>query len=88
MLTTSLHKCPSCGHGVELFSDEMSAKCRQCGERVSRETTPTCVAWCASARECLGEERWKALTGRAEGDAEGSEERGDGGESSSEERSS
>jgi hypothetical protein len=24
---------------------------------------PSCIEWCASARQCLGEERWKALRG-------------------------
>ncbi|HLB28076.1 MAG TPA: hypothetical protein VJK47_02575 [Dehalococcoidales bacterium] len=60
-LTVSLHKCPNCGNEVEIFSDELRVKCRKCGEMVYREQTPSCVTWCASARECLGEERWKEL---------------------------
>jgi DNA-directed RNA polymerase subunit RPC12/RpoP len=61
-LTISLHKCPNCGSEVEIFSDELRVRCRKCGETVYREQTPSCVSWCASARECLGEERWKEYT--------------------------
>ena len=57
-LTVSMHKCPECGYAVELFSDEMRRRCPKCGATVMRQETPTCVAWCASARQCLGEERW------------------------------
>jgi ribosomal protein S27AE len=60
-LSVSLHKCPTCGDEVEMFSDEVRTKCRKCGNLVYKESTPTCVEWCAKARECLGEERWKAL---------------------------
>lgn len=60
-LTASLHKCPSCGHIVEMFSDEQSVRCRKCGERVSRESVPSCAQWCAGARGCLGEKRWREL---------------------------
>ncbi len=62
-LRVSVHKCPSCGAEVEIFSDEMRAKCSKCGKYVYREKVPSCVEWCASARECLGEERWKQLKG-------------------------
>jgi ribosomal protein S27E len=62
-LKVSLHKCPQCGHEVEIFSDETRIKCRQCGAYVYRAETPSCVQWCAKARECLGEERWKSLKG-------------------------
>jgi DNA-directed RNA polymerase subunit RPC12/RpoP len=66
-LSASLHKCPDCGAEVEMFSDEVRVKCRSCGSIVYKESVPTCVEWCAKARECLGEERWKALTlGREE----------------------
>ncbi len=58
-LSVSLHKCPNCGNEVEIFSDELRVRCNKCGEMVYRESTPSCVSWCASARECLGEERWK-----------------------------
>lgn len=60
-LRVSLHKCPSCGTEVEIFSDELKVKCHNCGQNVHREKTPSCIEWCSSARQCLGEERWKEL---------------------------
>ncbi|MDD4874573.1 MAG: hypothetical protein PHE15_06350 [Dehalococcoidales bacterium] len=63
-LRISLHKCPSCGTEVEIFSDEIKGKCQKCGEMVYREKIPSCIDWCASARQCLGEERWKELRGK------------------------
>ena len=62
-LKVALYKCPGCGAEVEMFSDEMKVKCPKCGAKVYREKTPSCIEWCASARQCLGEERWKALRG-------------------------
>ena len=62
-LRVSLHKCPECGHEVEIFSDELKAKCSRCGTMVYKEKVPSCIDWCASARQCLGEERWKQLQG-------------------------
>ena len=65
-LSVSVHKCPSCGNEVEIFSDETRVKCRKCGEMVYREETPSCISWCASAKECIGEERWKELNAARE----------------------
>ena len=31
-LRVKLYKCPKCGAGVEIFSDEVKVKCRKCGE--------------------------------------------------------
>lgn len=62
-LRVSIHKCPNCGAEVEMFSDEIRIKCPKCGEKVYREQVPSCIDWCAKARECLGEERWKQLRG-------------------------
>ena len=60
-LRVSVHKCPNCGAEVEIFSDELKVKCQKCGEKVYREQVPSCIDWCAKARQCLGEERWKEL---------------------------
>jgi DNA-directed RNA polymerase subunit RPC12/RpoP len=60
-LTSALYKCPHCGSEVEMFSDEARFRCRKCGEMVYRDRTPSCITWCASARQCLGEERWKEI---------------------------
>ena len=62
-LRVSLHKCPNCGTEVEIFSDELKVKCHKCGTKVYREKTPSCIEWCAAARQCLGEERWRELKG-------------------------
>ncbi len=62
-LTVSLHPCPQCGHKVEMFSDELRIKCPKCRTEVVKETAPNCLQWCSAARQCIGEERWKALFG-------------------------
>ncbi len=62
-LRVALYKCPNCGADVEIFSDELRIKCRKCGQYVYREKTPSCIEWCAAARQCLGEERWRQLKG-------------------------
>ena len=60
-LRIELYKCPKCGTEVEIFSDEVRVRCHQCGEMVYRERLPSCIEWCASARQCLGEARWRQL---------------------------
>ncbi len=62
-LKVEVYKCPNCGAGVEIFSDETRAKCQKCGAKVYKEQLPSCIQWCAKARECLGEERWRELKG-------------------------
>ncbi len=70
-LRVEVYKCPDCGAGVEIFSDETRAKCQKCGARVYKEKVPTCIEWCSAARECLGEERWKKLMGDEVEESEG-----------------
>ncbi|MEW6202403.1 MAG: phosphohydrolase [bacterium] len=60
-ITISVHPCPNCGYAVEFFSDEIRVKCPSCKTYVTKERLPTCIEWCKAARECIGEERWKAL---------------------------
>ncbi|ADJ26129.1 conserved hypothetical protein [Dehalogenimonas lykanthroporepellens BL-DC-9] len=60
-LKVELHRCPACRTEVEIFSDETRVVCHMCGEKVFREKTPSCIEWCVSARQCLGEDRWKEL---------------------------
>jgi ribosomal protein S27AE len=64
-LTAELYKCPNCGGMVEMFSDESRIKCRKCGTVVPKQGLASCIEWCASARECLGEERWQELRGKS-----------------------
>ena len=47
--------CPKCGRSVELFKDESSARCTQCGHRFRNpRLNLQCAKWCAHAKECLG----------------------------------
>ena len=62
-LRAAMYKCPKCGAEVEMFSDELRIKCRKCGEYVYKEQVPSCIEWCSSARQCLGDERWQTLMG-------------------------
>ena len=39
-------------------------RCKKCGQYVYREKAPSCMEWCPSARQCLGEDRWKQLMGQ------------------------
>ncbi len=63
-LRVALYKCPNCGTEVEMFSDELRLKCHKCGKYVYKEKVPSCIDWCASARQCLGEEMWQVLQGK------------------------
>ncbi len=63
-LRVELYKCHNCGAEVEMFSDEIKVKCHKCGTKIYKERMPSCIEWCASARQCLGDERWKELTER------------------------
>lgn len=51
-----MFKCRRCGAEVEIWSDEFSAPCHQCGITVKRaDTGQCCLGWCKSAKECVGE---------------------------------
>jgi len=58
-----LIKCTFCGYEVEIFSDELNRACPQCKNNASKKQLPSCVNWCKSAKECIGEEKWKRLKG-------------------------
>ncbi len=60
-LRSAIYTCPDCGTPVEIFSDETRFRCKQCGQYVYRDKTPSCVEWCPSASQCLGEARWREL---------------------------
>ena len=53
--------CPDCGYKVEIFSDEVKVRCPKCKNLVCKTRLPSCVDWCRSARQCIGEEKWKRL---------------------------
>lgn len=54
-------KCSSCGKEVDIWSDEEEVACPSCGGMVFREIPPSCLEWCAHARECIGPERYDHL---------------------------
>lgn len=54
--------CLSCGYEAEIFSDEIKASCPKCRQVFYREVLPTCVDWCASAKECLGQQAYSDYT--------------------------
>jgi len=58
-ITAGIYTCPNCLYQVEIFSDEMRRRCPKCREWVEKKETPSCIQWCKSAKQCLGEERWK-----------------------------
>jgi len=53
--------CPECGAEVEIWSDELTARCSQCGARVSGELGPSCIDWCSFAEQCIGTEKYERL---------------------------
>lgn len=47
--------CPRCGHAVELFRDETSARCPKCRHRFRNPKLDlSCAQWCAHAEQCVG----------------------------------
>lgn len=61
VIKVGLYRCPSCKYHVEIFSDELKAKCPKCGKIIYKEKVPSCVDWCASAKKCIGEARWEEI---------------------------
>jgi hemerythrin-like domain-containing protein len=54
--------CLKCGKEIELWPPAYFAKCSNCGCEIRVEGIPTCANWCKYAKECLGEEKYKAMT--------------------------
>ncbi len=59
--TPEYHKCPNCGEEVEIWTHELSYPCSKCGTRVFRQQRPSCIDWCAHAKECVGAELFESL---------------------------
>lgn len=53
--------CPHCGQEMEIWSDEVVARCHHCGLYVSKERGASCIDWCKSAVECIGLEAYERL---------------------------
>ena len=54
-------QCQRCGAEVEIWSDEAKATCPDCGAVNFKEQRPSCLDWCAFAKECVGEEAYARL---------------------------
>jgi DNA-directed RNA polymerase subunit RPC12/RpoP len=67
-------KCPTCGAEVEIWTHEQSRNCEKCGFEVFKEHVPTCVEWCAYAKDCVGEDAYNRYMKNKEtnkGDSDG-----------------
>jgi len=47
-------KCHSCLGELEIWTDELSACCNNCGTTVRRDDLQGCFKWCKYANECMG----------------------------------
>ncbi len=52
-------RCPFCGYELEVWTDEIAAKCPGCQKRFILGQAPSCLDWCKYARECCGETVYK-----------------------------
>jgi hypothetical protein len=57
-------ECIFCGFINEIWSDEVEIKCKQCGRMICRNLKNTCIMWCQSAKECIGEEKYNKIMER------------------------
>ena len=48
--------CPFCSAEMEIWSDEVKAKCPKCKKVVIRDGGPSCLDWCKYVKECVGGE--------------------------------
>ena len=53
--------CLHCGEEVEIWTDEVQARCPKCKETTTREQGPSCIEWCTYAKECVGVEKYERL---------------------------
>ncbi len=54
-------ECRKCGASVEIWTDEAETTCKSCGSAVTRILGPTCIDWCAFAKECVGEDKYRKI---------------------------
>jgi DNA-directed RNA polymerase subunit RPC12/RpoP len=53
-----LFECPKCHAEVEIWSNEYSRSCQNCGSEVLKDEVPTCIEWCDFGKECVGEKAY------------------------------
>jgi ribosomal protein S27AE len=51
----AVKRCPRCGEEIEIFSNEVSASCGNCGFVIFNDEA-SCISWCRYAEECVGPE--------------------------------
>ena len=74
--TLTIKECPECGEEIEIFSDDKTVDCENCGFTVYNDQQ-SCIDWCKYARECFGEEVYDKLRGDSGDEAASVEEGGD-----------
>ena len=52
-------RCLRCGEEVEIWTDEVKARCPKCKDEVTRDSGQSCLDWCRYAKECVGEAVYK-----------------------------
>jgi predicted RNA-binding Zn-ribbon protein involved in translation (DUF1610 family) len=57
-------QCHTCGREVELWSDEIKARCPGCGALLTRDVPPSCIDWCKWAEQCVGTETYERMRDR------------------------
>ena len=73
--TPEFYPCPWCGAEVEIWSDEIEAKCPECKRPLTRDRIQGCIDHCEMARECLGAERYDRLVAQRKRSADEATER-------------
>jgi hypothetical protein len=53
-------KCPRCAGSIEVYSDEVEARCPSCGQVVYNDIQ-SCIQWCRYAEECVGSDTFREL---------------------------
>ncbi len=63
--TLKIKQCPQCGNEIEIFSSDIQSTCENCGF-IAYNDIMSCIKWCKSAKECVGEETFLRLTQNGE----------------------
>ena len=68
-----LHGCVECGEEIEFWKDDVRLDCPACGRaNFNPDIGATCLAWCKSAVECVGNDdikEWLKRYGDGRSDA-------------------
>lgn len=62
-ISVEIIKCPDCGYGIEIFSDEIKVECPKCKALACRDRLPSCIDWCKAPHRCIGMDKWRQLKG-------------------------